>query len=57
MMSLYLRGFQGALSTHYIRSNYTYAVSPFIDPEFIDICFSILKCLRIYIRLFWTWIN
>ena len=57
LMSLYLRGFQGALSTHYIRSNYTYAVSPFIDPEFIDICFSIPKCLRIYNRLYWTWIN
>lgn len=30
LMSLYLRGFQGALSTHYIRSNYTYAVSPLL---------------------------
>ena len=29
----------------------------FIDPEFIDICFSIPKCLRIYNRLYWTWIN
>ncbi len=57
LMSLYLRGFQGALSTHYIRSCYTYAVSPFIDPEFIDVCFSIPKRLRRGNRLYWAWIN
>lgn len=57
LMSLYLRGFQGALSTHYIRSHYTYVVSPFIDPEFIEICFSIPKHLRRGNRLYWAWIN
>lgn len=53
----YTRGFRGALSTHYIRSNYTYAVSPFLDPELIAYCLSIPDSLRRNHYLYWAWID
>ena len=53
----YTRGFRGALSTHYIRSNYTYAVSPFLDPELIAYCLSIPDSIRRNHYLYWAWID
>lgn len=53
----YNRGFRGALATHYVRSNYTYAVSPFLDPELISYCLSIPDSLRSNHFLYWSWID
>ena len=39
---MYSRGFLGVLSTHMIRRNYTYAVSPFLDVDFLNVCFPCL---------------
>ena len=54
---MYTRGFQGALSTHYIRSNYTYAVSPFLDVDLIDFCISLPEEIRSNHRLYWLWVQ
>lgn len=53
----YTRLTQGALSTHYIRSNYTYAVSPFMDIDLLTFCASLPDDLRKNHRLYWHWID
>jgi len=53
----YTRAFQGALSTHYMRANYTYTLSPFLDPELIAFCASIPDEIRANHRLYWNWID
>ena len=55
--ALYTRLFQGALSTHYIRSNYTYSVSPFLDIELLNFCLKIPDELRYNHKLYWYWID
>ena len=55
--AFYTRAFQGALSTHYIRANYTYAVSPFLDPGLISFCASLPDSIRANHRLYWNWID
>lgn len=57
LFNMYTRGFLGALSTHLIRKNYTYAVSPFIDIDFMEICFSLPLRYRINHRLYFKWIQ
>ena len=55
--AFYTRAFQGALSTHYMRANYTYAVSPFLDPELLEFCASLPDEIRASHRLYWNWID
>lgn len=55
--AFYTRAFQGALSTHYIRAKYTYAVSPFLDPELLEFCASLPDKIRASHRLYWNWID
>lgn len=55
--AFYTRAFQGALSTHYIREKYTYAVSPFLDPELLEFCASLPDEIRASHRLYWSWID
>ena len=47
----------GALSTHYLISNYTYAVSPFLNPEFIQFCISLPHSFRKKHKIYWAWID
>lgn len=54
---MYYRGFQGAVMTHYIRREFTEAVSPFMDVEFLQACFNIPLSLRCGDRLYWTWLD
>ena len=51
------RGFLGTLGSHLIRRNYTYAVAPFIDVDFLDLCFSIPLAYRAGHRLYFEWVN
>ena len=51
------RGFLGMLATHLIRRHYTYAVSPFLDAEFISLCMSIPQELKRNHKLYWAWID
>jgi len=55
--AMYYRGFQGALTSHFIRRNYTEAVSPFIDLEFMQLCFSLPLEYRCGHVLYWKWIH
>lgn len=55
--NMYTRGFLGCLSTHLIRKNYTYAVSPFIDVDFLNLCFSLPLKYRINHKLYFKWIE
>lgn len=55
--SYYCRGFQGILSTHMIRRNYSYAVAPFIDRDFFDICSNLPMEYKKDHKLYWAWID
>ncbi len=55
--SYYTRGFLGTLSTHLIRRHYTYAVAPFIDRDFFELCARIPLRYRQNRRLYWQWLN
>lgn len=54
---MYTRGFKGILNTHYLRNNFTYAVSPFLDLEFMEFCASIPLKLRLDSKLYWKWLD
>lgn len=54
---LYARAFMGALTTHMLRRHYTYAVSPFLDPDFFALCMSIPPEYRLGHKLYWAWID
>lgn len=47
----------GALSTHYLTANYTYAVSPFLNPDFIQYCISLPDSYRSKHKLYWAWVD
>lgn len=51
------RGMQGILSTHCTRRNFTEAVSPFIDVDFMNLCFSIPLKYRANHKLYFKWIE
>lgn len=51
------RGMQGILSSHCTRRNYTEVVSPFIDVDFLSLCFSIPLAYRVNHRLYFAWIQ
>lgn len=54
---MYYRGFQGILSTHMIRRNYTEAVSPFIDVDFLQFCLQLPLELRCGHRIYFKWLE
>ncbi len=51
------RGFLGALSTHATRKEHTYAVSPFIDVDFLNLCFSLPSGWRVKHGLYGDWVS
>lgn len=53
----YTRGMEAILSTHSIRRDYTIAVSPFIDVDFLELCFSIPLEYRVNHRLYYAWVK
>lgn len=57
LFAMYYRGFQGILTTHFTRRNYTEAVSPFIDVDFLELCFSMPLDIRYNHVLYWKWID
>jgi asparagine synthase (glutamine-hydrolysing) len=56
LFAMYNRGFQAAVTTHFIRRNYTEVVSPYIDVDFLQCCFSIPLEFRCGHKLYWEWI-
>lgn len=57
LYNMMVRGFLGCLSSHMIRKNYTYAVSPFIDVDFLDLCFSLPLEYRVNHKLYAEWVR
>lgn len=53
---MYARGFHGACNSHLIRRNYTEVGSPFLDVEFMQLCFDIPVTLRIGHNIYKKWI-
>lgn len=51
------RGFLGMLGTHFIRKNYTEVSSPFLDVDFMELCYSIPASVRAKHRLYKKWIE
>lgn len=57
IFSLYTRGFQGALSSWFVRKNYTFALSPFTDVDLVEFCYSLPVEMRRNHNLYWKWIE
>lgn len=55
--SLYLRGMHGALSSCFVRKHYTYAVSPFLDVDFLEFCASIPVAEKRQHGVYWRWVE
>ena len=55
--AIYARGFNGILASHLIRRHNAYVVSPYIDPEFIQLCESIPLEYRADHKLYWAWLD
>lgn len=55
--AMYTRVFLGALSSHVIRRHYICAASPFMDPDFLSLCFSLPLELRKDHALYWAWVD
>lgn len=53
---MYVRGFHGACNSHLIRRNYTEVGSPFLNVEFMQLCYDIPVELRINHNIYKKWI-
>lgn len=53
---LYTRGFGGILCSHLIRQNFTEVASPFLDVDFLEICYSIPFRMRMQEVFYQKWI-
>lgn len=57
IFAMYARGFLGTCSTHLIRQNYTEVVSPFLDVDFMEACFSLPFHMRKGHYIYLKWIE
>lgn len=57
LFAINTRGFLGACSSHLIRQNYTEVVSPFLDVDFMNTCFSIPFSMRKNHYIYLKWIE
>ena len=55
--SLYTRGFMGAMSSWFIRKQYTFALSPFTDVDFMGYCYALPVAMRRGHHLYWKWVQ
>lgn len=53
---MYVRGFHGACNSHLIRRNYTEVGSPFLNVEFMQLCYDIPVDLRMYHHIYKKWV-
>lgn len=54
---LYVRGFMGAMSSWFIRKQFTYALSPFTDVDFMTYCYQLPLAMRRDHNLYWKWVE
>ena len=57
MFDIYTRGFLGILATYGIRQNYLEVGSPFLDVDFVNVCFSIPLEYRVNHNIYIKWMN
>ena len=57
LYSLYTRGFMGAMSSWFIRKQYTFALSPFVDVDFMAYCYGLPVAMRRSHNLYWRWVE
>lgn len=57
LYSLYTRGFQGAMSSWFIRKRFTFALSPFTDVDFMGFCYALPVAMRRGHNLYWKWVE
>lgn len=57
LYSLYTRGFMGAMSSWFIRKQYTFALSPFTDVDFMGFCYALPIAMRRGHNLYWKWVK
>ena len=57
LYALYTRGFMGAMSSWFIRKQYTYALSPFLDVDFMAYCYGLPVAMRRDHHLYWKWVE
>jgi asparagine synthase (glutamine-hydrolysing) len=53
---MYARGFHGACNSHLLRRNYTEVGSPFLNVEFMQLCYDVPVTLRIGHNIYKKWI-
>ena len=53
---MYARGFHGACNSHLIRRNFTEVGSPFLNVDFMQLCYDIPVELRVGHRIYKRWI-
>jgi asparagine synthase (glutamine-hydrolysing) len=56
LFALYYRGFQGAVTSHFIRNTHTISYSPFLDVDFMQFCLELPIEYRCGHKLYWKWI-
>lgn len=57
IMDFYTRGLLGMMSTYFIRQDYFEVASPFLDVDFVEICFSMPLKYRVKHNIYLKWIN
>ena len=57
LYALYTRGFMGAMSSWFIRKQYTYALSPFLDVDLMAYCYGLPAAMRRDHHLYWKWVE
>ena len=53
---MYVRGFHGACNSHLIRRNYTEVGSPFLNVDFLQLCYDMPIEYRMYHNIYKKWI-
>ena len=57
LYGLYTRGFKGIMASWFIRKKFTFALSPFLDVDFLSFCFSLPSVMRRDHQLYWRWVE
>ena len=52
-----VRGFHGTICSSFIRQNFTEMISPFLDVDFLEFCFSIPLKNRLWHKIYLRWIT
>ena len=57
LYGLYTRGFKGIMASWFIRKQFTFALSPFLDVDFLGFCYALPSAMRRNHHLYWKWVE